>query len=70
MLRVLGGVGLFLSLWGFGVMMQPRQMIFTGTQARACIWSGILALLAAVSVLALTSGAGPAKVREDTGDKQ
>ena len=69
MRRILGSIGLFLSMWGFGVMMQPRQVnLLTGTHGRACFWSAVLALLATVSVSVLTSHPHAARGKQDPED--
>ncbi len=57
--KILGAVGLFISLYGYGIMMQPRQTYLTATRARASLSSLILGLVAVGSVLLLSTS--PAK---------
>ncbi len=56
--KILGAVGMFLSLWGYGVMMQPRQTYLTATRARASLFSAVLAFLAVCSLFLLLRAAG------------
>jgi len=53
--KALSRVLLFVSLYGFGYLAQPRQTGWTGTQSEVALWSAVCAVLAVIAVSLLVA---------------